>query len=397
MGKSEIPFNILAESDLIVDSIYEGGDRGNASDDPLSNLLQGVGNQGGFRGNKKRFIILYSDCEDRDWPDKLDLSTGRFVYYGDNKSSGHELHKKSRGNRILKQIFENLHSDPAARHEIPPFFIFTKHETIRSSRSVQFRGLAVPGYPGTPSTEDLVAIWKTSKGQRFQNYRSTFTILDESTISRDWINSMCNGNGSMNGAPDAWRHWVDTGEYRVLTSESTTTIRSVAEQTAYSDTEEQVLKTVFKHFQKSSRKFEFFAAHIFQMWNQRAVIDEVTQGSVDGGRDAIGRYNLGLIDDPVYVEFALEAKCYQPPFDGEKSNNIGVREVSRLISRIRHRQFGVLVTTSVIANQAYEEVREDRHPIIFICGRDIAAILIHHGYNSEELVLKMLIEQFSIK
>jgi Restriction endonuclease len=65
-------------------------------------------------------------------------------------------------------------------------------------------------------------------------------------------------------------------------------------------------------------------------------------------------------DDPVYAEFSLEAKCYQPGFDGKVVNTIGVREVSRLISRIRHRQFGVLVTTSVVAPQAYEEVREDR-------------------------------------
>jgi hypothetical protein len=33
----------------------------------------------------------------------------------------------------------------------------------------------------------------------------------------------------------------------------------------------------------------------------------------------------------------------------------GVREMSRLISRLRHRQFGVLVTTSYVDNQAYRE------------------------------------------
>ncbi|MCP1762460.1 O-acetyl-ADP-ribose deacetylase (regulator of RNase III) [Bradyrhizobium japonicum] len=36
----------------------------------------------------------------------------------------------------------------------------------------------------------------------------------------------------------------------------------------------------------------------------------------------------------------LEAKCYG------SGNSVGVREMSRLISRLRHRQFGVLVTTS---------------------------------------------------
>jgi len=69
---------------------------------------------------------------------------------------------------------------------------------------------------------------------------------------------------------------------------------------------------------------------------------------------------------------------------------VGVREVARLISRIRHRQFGVLVTTSVIGRQAYEEVRNDRHPIIFIAGRDIAEILIRAGYATVDRVDSLL-------
>jgi hypothetical protein len=45
------------------------------------------------------------------------------------------------------------------------------------------------------------------------------------------------------------------------------------------------------------------------MLDQRVVIDQITRASIDGGRDAIGRYVLGLNNDPVYVDFALEAKC----------------------------------------------------------------------------------------
>jgi len=139
-----------------------------------------------------------------------------------------------------------------------------------------------------------------------------------------------------------------------------------------------------------------FAARIFQMHDPRVIIDTITRGSVDGGRDAIGRYLLGLSDDPVYAEFSLEAKCYQPGFDEASTNTGGVREVSRLISRIRHRQFGVLVTTSVIARQAYEEVREDRHPIIFFSGKDIADILINNGFNTPELAASLLNTEFPL-
>jgi hypothetical protein len=73
-----------------------------------------------------------------------------------------------------------------------------------------------------------------------------------------------------------------------------------------------------------------------------------------------------------------------------------VKEVSRLISRIRHRQFGVLVTTSLVARQAYEEVREDRHPILFISGRDIAEILIANGFNTVGRVAALLASQFEV-
>lgn len=106
------------------------------------------------------------------------------------------------------------------------------------------------------------------------------------------------------------------------------------------------------------------------------------------------RYLLGLSDDPVYAEFSLEAKCYAPAIRGKTANTVGVKEVSRLISRIRHRQFGVLVTTSAIGRQAYEEVREDRHPIIFFSGMDITEILIGNGYNTPELVRELLTNDF---
>ena len=126
-------------------------------------------------------------------------------------------------------------------------------------------------------------------------------------------------------------------------------------------------------------------------------MDQLTRASVDGGRDAVGRYLLGLVDDPVYAEFSLEAKCYSPPINGGIANAIGVKEVSRLISRIRHREFGVLVTTSVVGRQAYEEVRQDGHPIIFFSGRDISNILIESGLNTPELVKNFLQAEFPMK
>ena len=404
-----IPFEQLAQSDLFVDAIFESTHNGLLSGERLSKLLPGLGNMGGFRpsgrGKDKNLVVLFSTGEDKDWPDTLDLNAGQFTYYVDNKTPGHELHETQKGgNKILRRVFELLHATKADRAKIPPFFIFKKLATANGSRSVQFKGIAIPGYPGVSATEDLVAVWKTTDGQRFQNYKSVFTILDIATLSRDWVSDILAGNANSEQAPQVWRDWINKGHYTPLKSEPTTIIRSEAEQQPNTPFKKSILKAVWSHFdhQEEAEKkrrafiFERFAARVFQMHDHRVLVDEITRGVVDGGRDAVGRYLLGLSDDPVYAQFSLEAKCYQPGLDGKSINRIGVKEVSRLISRIRHRQFGVLVTTSVVHKQAYQEVREDRHPIVFITGRDIPEILIKSGYNTVETVTQFLNAEFTL-
>lgn len=389
----------LPLSDLVIDAVYEGKPGGQLSGEALSHLLPGVGNQGGFRasgkGEDKKFVALFTSGEDRDWPDTLDPNTGQFVYFGDNKKPGQEIHSTQRsGNLMLMRSFGLLHGQPPSRASIPPFFVFQKYPTAVSTRSFQFRGLAVPGFLGLPSTSDLVAVWKSADGQRFQNYRSTFTILDVPVVKRSWINDLQSGKVFTDNAPEAWAEFVQHGTYRPLTAESTTVIRSQSGQLPTTKLQAAILETVYTHFKDEPIAFEAFAAHVFRMQDERVIIDEVTRASVDGGRDAVGRYLLGLRDDPVYAEFSLEAKCYRPPINGKPANAVGVKEVSRLISRIRHRQFGVLVTTSVVGRQAYQEVREDRHPIIFISGKDIADILTANGLNTPKIVKSLLNHEF---
>jgi hypothetical protein len=121
-----------------------------------------------------------------------------------------------------------------------------------------------------------------------------------------------------------WSQWVQTGKYRPLTSEPTTVIRTVAEQMPDTENKVAILHEVYQHFKDSPHQFEEFAARIFQMYDRRAIIDKITQASIDGGRDAIGRYVLGLSDDPVYVDFALEAKCYSPGIGGSEANTVAL-------------------------------------------------------------------------
>jgi hypothetical protein len=97
---------------------------------------------------------------------------------------------------------------------------------------------------------------------------------------------------------------------------------------------------------------------------------DVTRPSRDGGRDGIGRYRIGQAQNCVTVDFALEAKCHAP------TSGLGVKVLSRLISRLRHRQFGILVTTTFLSPQAYQELVEDQHPIVVCSGGDLAELLI---------------------
>jgi hypothetical protein len=260
-----VPHKELSTSDLVVDAVYEGG--AGLPGEPLSKVMPGVGNLGGFRaagkGKDKKFVVLYTSGEDKDWPDALDLSTGQFVYYGDNKTPGHELHDtQPGGNAILRRVFDLLAA--SQRSLVPPFFVFRKYPTPASARSVQFKGLAVPGFPGLPSTSDLVAVWKTTAGQRFQNYRAVFTILDVPVIARAWLNKL-NDESTSGTAPAAWREWVETGRYRPLASENTTVIRGAHAQLPDSPVKTAILRIVYEHFKEAPVAFEAFAARLFQM------------------------------------------------------------------------------------------------------------------------------------
>lgn len=391
-----VPFDQLTNVDkLVLDVVYEGGIAGNAGDDPISKLVS-CGNQGGFRSvghGQPVYVVLYTSMEDPDWPDSIDLITGAFTYYGDNKRPGHDLHDP-RGNKILRDIFTELHTTPQQRESIPPFLVFSKYPAA-GSRSVQFRGLAVPGSPVLSPTDDLVAIWKSTSGSRFQNYRATFTILNISSVSQKWFADLRTKDNLKRYAPEAWTRWIETGNYQALHATPTIRHRLIQEQLPSTDLETQMLFTIYNYFQANPTGFEHCAAAIAQLADARIIIDEITRATIDGGRDAIGRYKLGIDSDPVYVDFALEAKCYRPDNpEGHTGTRVGVRGVARLISRLRHRQFGILVTTSAVAPQAYKELREDGHPIIILAGKDIIKILRSKDIGTVEAVENWLLTNF---
>ena len=378
-----ISLHQLSESDLYIDAIYQGNRNGNAGDDPLHDLL-GVNIQGGFRilGSRvePRLIVLTTSMSDPEWPDDLDHETGVLTYFGDNKKPGREIHDTPRyGNILLKNLFDALHS--VERHLIPPVLVFAK---AAEYRDMVFKGLAVPGVAGLSSMDDLVAVWKTTKGQRFQNYQAKFTILDIPTLPRRWLNALQYNRSWEADAPAAWIEWRQSGRRRPLKAVRSLEILTKEEQLP-SGSDVVFLDAILERYSANPHAFEKCAAEIVRLFLGDSIVSiDLTRPFRDGGRDAIGKFLIGRRTSSVLVDFSMEAKCYNP------SNSVGVKELSRLISRLRHRQFGVLVTTSWVNAQSYKEIKEDGHPIVIISGGDIIRILKEKGISSQQALTAWL-------
>jgi hypothetical protein len=391
---SRFRFDELARADLIVDAVYESDPtRSTVGAEPLA-ALTGTGNQGGFRfaGSTKnpKLVVLYTTMSEPDWPDEIDEENGLFVYFGDNRRPGFELHdaRSGRGgNEILRRSFELAHTDAEGRAMVPPFLVFSRG----ARRDAVFRGLAVPGAAHLDQSSDLVAIWKTIGGHRFQNYRATFTILDLPVVPRSWLDELQGGARLGSGCPEAWRRWVRTGKPRPLLAGRVSRTRTRDEQLGPTEAHADIASAIHRHFQPDPIRFEQFAADLVRLMDPNVVGLDVTRPSRDGGRDGIGRYRIGLPQNCVTVDFAMEAKCFAP------SSGLGVRVVSRLISRLRHRQFGILVTTTYLAEQAYEEIIEDQHPVVVCSGGDIAQLLMtRQGLHTARAVEGWLREAYPL-
>lgn len=385
-----IRFEELSSADLRVDALYEGGRAGNAGDDPLPRLLR-VDSQGGFRKRGRNgsvdMLVLTSSMNDPDWPDSMDVETGVFTYYGDNKKPGRELHDTGRrGNLILQQMFASARIGKASREKVAPTFLFA---SAGNWRDVRFLGLAAPGVADLEAAEELVAIWRSAAGSRFQNYRSRFTLLDAGVIRRDWIDSIIAGNRDDALSPSAWRAFVESGKRSPLRASRSLEWRRRKEQLPKDAEGEAMIKALRSHFATWPHGFEHCAAALARMMIPDIATMDVTRPSRDGGRDAVGQMRIGKGASAVLVDFALEAKCYS-------GGAVGVKEMSRLISRLRHRQFGVLVTTSCVDQQAYQEIKEDQHPIVVIAASDIVGLLRDAGYGDAAAVTSWLTNEFPI-
>lgn len=387
----ECPFNKLEIADLIVDCIYKGGIGPSADNEPLHHLFPKCGVNGGFRKvnridgtGKPAYVILYTTMGELEWPDYLDEETGIFRYYGDNRKPGRELtDTKLKGNELLEQVFSMLNGHGSMK-DMPPFFIFKK---AGDGRDVKFLGLAAPGNPNISPDKDLVAFWRTMDENRFQNYEAYFTVLNTGSepIPRQWLHQLIyDHENSLEYAPETWRNYISKGRNGIaaLKAPKILKIPTRYDQLQCDAEGRKCLEVIRNHYLvelNNPQGFELCATNIVSKMDSNFVDFSLTRPWRDGGRDALGYYSIdtgGKVNHALTIDCALEAKCYNP------NNAVGVKQMSRLISRIRYRQFGIMVTTSYVDSQAYKEVVEDGHPILIVTATDIATILRRNSINS---------------
>ena len=378
-----VKFSELSDDiNLTVDVVYESGTMGNAGDDPLHKLLE-CANMGGFRIRKKEnnpdpaFIILYTSKEEHEWPDFLDESTGIFRYYGDNREPGPL--DRPKGNQYLNKIFAWA-GCPETRYRVPPFLIFEK---TGEHRNVRFKGIAVPGRQNSLIEKDLIALWRSKKGIRFQNYESYFSILDVNEVPVSWLKSLVtNKFNSNSNCPNEWKKYIEKGITAVsILQADSVDIPSKKEQLPQDSDSLKLLKKVIEFYGNNHIAFENCAIKIIELLDPNFINFKHTRPSRDGGRDGIGIYKIGGgISGFLKLDCILEAKHYAI------DNGVGVKETSRLISRLRAHTFGIFVTTSYIDIQAYRELLEDQHPVLVVTGKDITDILKHSGIDHSNIL-----------
>lgn len=386
-----VDFEKLQSADLVVDTVYKGGKVSGKASEVLSKLMPGCSNSGGFRKVMRKdgsglpaYVVLYTSMSELAWPDYLDEETGIFRYYGDNRNPGKSLLDTPRkGNQLLEFVFDRLNSRDGSIKDIPPFFIFKKTGT---GWDVQFLGLAAPGNPKISPDRDLVSFWRTIDEQRFQNYEAYFTVLETSLpIDRKWLEALIyDHDNSLQYAPSVWRNFIGKGRNGIIPLVSRRLPKVPDKYTQLQSDNEGMLclDKIREHYKDNAYGFEKCAQSIIEKMDERFQDFTLTRPWRDGGRDALGYYVIGnesKANFPLRIDCALEAKCYG------KNNAVGVKEMSRLISRIRYRQFGIMITTSYVHKQAYEEVIEDGHPILIVSASDIAQILRKNSIMSGDI------------
>jgi hypothetical protein len=280
------------------------------------------------------------------WIDVIDFNNGLILYWGDAKKHTTKKIDDWFGNKVLKNIWENICS---GRREITPPILFFKKP---KPGFVEFCGLVV--------IENLSIEWFADNDVPVPNYRFKFAILEENDIQLDWILNRVQGKRETL-EPQALKKWIKTGKITRLTP-WIKHIRTQKEQLPSNKSDRIILKKLIEIF--NDRQFEKVVVDIFSRIPSISRI-KITRQIKDGGFDFIGDYWLESIN-------------YQMRFKGEVkkwNSGVGPKDLARLVARLDKGEFGIFVTTSYYTKQAQEELMIDKYPVKLFSGLDLVGLL----------------------
>ncbi|MGY3704406.1 hypothetical protein BW731_07060 [Vagococcus martis] len=211
--KNIIHFNELSTAALIPGCIYQGGNKGNVGDDPITRLL-GVGNSGGMRpkinwDKEIAYIVLLSNPANfHEYPDNLDISNNVLTYYGDQRvANKHYSETKHKGNINVKGLFEQVHSG----NLIKTFPCFYFEKIGGKGRNYRYVGIAYP-FVKNKKLEEVCKNIKIQSGNGvIDNYKFLFTIDSTTIVTREWLNSLIIGiENSQKYAPKSWINFLES-------------------------------------------------------------------------------------------------------------------------------------------------------------------------------------------
>lgn len=136
---------------------------------------------------------------------------------------------------------------------------------------------------------------------------------------------------------------------------------------------------------KNLEKAELIIDCIYKGGTAKNISDEVLPRLLPKCGNSSGFRKVSRVDDPSKMAYVVlytsMSELEWPDYLDEETGIFRYygdnRKPGRAITdtKIRYRQFGVMVTTSYVDNQAYSEVVEDDHPILIVTATDIAEIL----------------------
>ncbi|WP_084523896.1 caspase, EACC1-associated type [Nocardia inohanensis] len=214
-------------------------------------------------------------------------------------------------------------------------------------------------------------------------------FLDLSTIYASLIKKL-----SADGLPKPNQRGTDTVENftfarNVSFEIGNSSVRANAKQIPVEPTEVAMLDAIRQGFKAEGAEFSRCAIALWKLVAPSTGVCEVDRAVTARVSAVSGKYVLGPAEDPIELDFVLDAYCTQA------GRSVGHASMDRLIARIGSNHFGVLLTLSYVDDDVYRHIRDDREPVVVVCGQDIVDALKMHGCPDAASVREWIAGQVS--